>query len=97
VYKRQGEMDLTSEDYPNIWKYFEPNRENALIHIQLLKLASDLASDTFGGRQLLYETFYIGAPQAIKIRFYQNYKKIKEAECLAKSFIVPLGIPDLKQ
>jgi 4-hydroxyphenylacetate 3-monooxygenase oxygenase component len=92
-----GEMDLTSEDYPNIWKYFEPNRENALIHIQLLKLASDLASDTFGGRQLLYETFYIGAPQAIKIRFYQNYKKIKEAECLAKSFIVPLGIPDLKQ
>ncbi|WP_016755152.1 4-hydroxyphenylacetate 3-hydroxylase family protein [Leptospira santarosai] len=91
-----SESDIISADYPDIWKYFDPNKSEALAHIQLLKIASDLASDSFGGRQVLYETFYIGAPQAVKIRFYNGYNKLKEAEKLAETFTIPLKVPDLQ-
>lgn len=38
----------------------------------VLRLAAELAIGDFGGRQLLFERFYLGAPEALRDRYFQG-------------------------
>ncbi|HEY1619590.1 MAG TPA: 4-hydroxyphenylacetate 3-hydroxylase N-terminal domain-containing protein [Streptosporangiaceae bacterium] len=39
---------------------------------EVLRLAAELAIGDFGGRQLLFERFYLGAPEALRDRYFQG-------------------------
>ena len=92
-----SEADLQGHVSSNILNYFSAGSDNALTHVQLLKLASDLASSTFGGRQILYEYFYLGAPEAVKVRFLKGYSELASAEELAESLLVEPRIPSIQE
>lgn len=49
---------------------------------QLLNLAAELAVGDFGGRQLQFERFYLGAPEALRERYLQG-ADLRPAEDLA--------------
>ena len=49
---------------------------------QLLNLAAELAVGDFGGRQLQFERFYLGAPDALRVRYNQG-ADLRPAEDLA--------------
>ncbi|TGK15676.1 4-hydroxyphenylacetate 3-monooxygenase [Leptospira fluminis] len=87
------ESDLSEKMDQEILKYFGMSGEDAFTHIKILKIASDLVVSSFGGRQLLYEQFYLGAPQAVQTRFFHSYPRLKDAELLVERIFVPPRVP----
>ena len=86
-----SELDLLGDASDGMLRYFAASNQDAGTHVQLMKLASDLAIGDFGGRQLLYEQFYLGAPQALQARFFQNYASVQDAERLVETLLVQPG------
>jgi aromatic ring hydroxylase len=88
-----SEYDLLGNAGEGTLRYFAAGNHDADTHIQLLKLAGDLAVGDFGGRQLLYEQFYLGAPKGLQSRFFQSYLRIQGAEQLVETLLVQSGAP----
>jgi 4-hydroxyphenylacetate 3-monooxygenase oxygenase component len=78
--------DLEGSD-GSIEHYFAASDEEPRVHVQVLKHASELAVSSFGGRQVLYERFYLGAPRALQARFYQSYPRTAPAEARVRSLL----------
>jgi aromatic ring hydroxylase len=89
--------DLAGCDAQAFYEYFGGPGGEAARHVAILKLAGELAVNGFGGRQLLYERFYLGPPDALRRRYYQG-SDIAAAEALAEGLIVAApeanGSPD---
>ncbi|PJZ70478.1 4-hydroxyphenylacetate 3-monooxygenase [Leptospira perolatii] len=88
-----SEKDLMADSIGDVLQYFSAYNNDPNLHIQILKLASDLAIGTFGGRQILYEQFYLGAPQAVQIRYFHNYRRMQEAESIVEAMLVQEKVP----
>ena len=86
-----SELDLLGDARDGMLRYFAAGNQDAGTHLQLMKLASDLAIGDFGGRQLLYEQFYLDAPQALQARFFQSYLRVHDAERLVETLLVQPG------
>src|SRR5439155_27204791 len=59
------EAALHSPIAPDVHRYLQAARADALERIRLFRLAWDIACSSFGGRQVLYERFFAGD-------FYRN-------------------------
>ncbi|MEW6471002.1 MAG: 4-hydroxyphenylacetate 3-monooxygenase, oxygenase component [Actinomycetota bacterium] len=62
----------------DVGRYFRGARTSARERIALFRLASDLALQTFGGRQVLYERFYAGDPARLLANNYVRYDRSRE-------------------
>lgn len=68
-----ADADLEGEAAGDLEAYFEGRGRSARGHVALLRLAAELATNTFGGRQTLYERFYLGAPEVFRATFFRSY------------------------
>ncbi|MGN7357253.1 4-hydroxyphenylacetate 3-monooxygenase, oxygenase component [Paenibacillus sp. SAF-054] len=68
-----SELDFASESKPYLDKYLRGNTVNASSKTALFRLAWDLSSSGFGGRQTLYERFFFGDTSVVVNRLYQSY------------------------
>lgn len=82
------EEDLTGPSADYYDEYFRGRDTSGREHAQLLNLAADLAVHGFGGRQVLYERFYLGQPEVFRTAYYRGYDTGPARE-LARSLCVP--------
>lgn len=80
--------DLGSAYADDLVDYFTGADVAAQEHVAVLNLAADLAVSDFAGRQLLYERFYLGQPDALKQRYLAGVDR-ERAEALARGLLVP--------
>lgn len=85
-----SEQDLSGPVASLLRDYFTANAVSADEHAALLRLASELAVGAFGGRQLLYERFYLGPPDVLKERLLSLTDREK-LEQYARSWLVLPG------
>jgi aromatic ring hydroxylase len=64
-------------------EYFSRDTFGAAEHARLLRIASDLALDRFGGRQALYERVFVGPPDAFAGKFLDIYTAARGADTAA--------------
>ncbi|AOZ91251.1 4-hydroxyphenylacetate 3-hydroxylase family protein [Paenibacillus crassostreae] len=68
-----SEMDFNPDLNPYLDIYLKGNDRDAKDKVQLFRLAWELSSSGFGGRQQLYERFFFGDANAVNRRLYQGY------------------------
>jgi 4-hydroxyphenylacetate 3-monooxygenase len=73
-----SEGDIDGPRSSDVARYFRGARTEARDRIALFRLASDLALNTFGGRQVLYERFYAGDPARLLAGNYARYDRSRE-------------------
>ncbi len=87
--------DLSHEPQAYALEYFGgAGGDDPRARIQLLKLAGELAIGAFGGRQLLYERFYLGAPRSLQARLGGSYERTRRAEGLVRDLLSEKGHQD---
>jgi aromatic ring hydroxylase len=67
-----AERDLTGPAAAVFRAYFGSPDSGTEQQAQVLNLAAELAVGAFGGRQLQFERFYLGAPDALRDRYFQG-------------------------
>jgi 4-hydroxyphenylacetate 3-monooxygenase len=73
-----SEGDVDGPRSGDVARYFRGASTEARERIALFRLASDLALNTFGGRQILYERFYAGDPSRLLAGNYARYDRSRE-------------------
>ena len=68
-----SEADFNTEIEPYLSTYLEGNSMDAKKKVQLFRLAWELSSSGFGGRQSLYERFFFGDANTVNRRLFQGY------------------------
>lgn len=86
MHPTESDLEGASADYYE--EYFRGRETDGRDHATLLKLAADLAVHGFGGRQVLYERFYLGQPEVFRSVYYKTYDRHR-AQALARSLCVP--------
>jgi 4-hydroxyphenylacetate 3-monooxygenase oxygenase component len=86
MHPTEKDLEGSSADY--FEDYFRGRTVSGREHAELLKLAADLAVHGFGGRQVLYERFYLGQPEAFRATYYKGYDA-RRAQELARALCVP--------
>ncbi len=83
------EGDLDGPVAAEISRYFQGAQVSAAERTSLFKLAADLALDSFGQRQVLYERFYAGDPAMIKARAFRDYDRRAITELVERFVVAP--------
>lgn len=68
-----SELDFNTEIEPYLSTYLEGNSTDAKKRVQLFRLAWELSTSGFGGRQALYERFFFGDANTVNRRLFQGY------------------------
>ncbi|MWV42072.1 4-hydroxyphenylacetate 3-monooxygenase, oxygenase component [Paenibacillus sp. HJL G12] len=68
-----SELDFNGEAKLDMDKYLRGSGVDAFSKTALFRLAWDLSSSSFGGRQTLYERFFFGDSSVVVSRLYQSY------------------------
>jgi aromatic ring hydroxylase len=85
-------LHASEEDIGSSCAYLDnlaPSNGDIGTYTSVMKIASELAMGAYGGRQLLYEDFYLGPPQALKQRYINMYDGWDDAESLVDAIAVP--------
>ncbi|MFD2467712.1 4-hydroxyphenylacetate 3-hydroxylase family protein [Amycolatopsis silviterrae] len=85
-----SEEDLSGPAGSLLRAYFTGDALSVDEHAASLRLASELAVGGFGGRQLLYERFYLGPPDVLKERLFAMTDR-ERVERYARSWLVLPG------
>ncbi|MCM3586671.1 4-hydroxyphenylacetate 3-monooxygenase, oxygenase component [Mesobacillus maritimus] len=80
------EQDFESPIQEDLQKYLQGATCDAKVRTQLFRLAWDISTSAFGGRQTLYERFFFGDPIRLNTSLYNGYSK-ERAISLAKSLL----------
>ncbi|MEC0089588.1 4-hydroxyphenylacetate 3-monooxygenase, oxygenase component [Paenibacillus macquariensis] len=68
-----SESDFNTEIEPYLSTYLTGNNTDAKNKVQLFRLAWELSSSGFGGRQSLYERFFFGDSNTVNRRLFHGY------------------------
>lgn len=79
-----SEDDVNGALGSDIARYFRGAHASAVERIRLFRLASDLALNTFGGRQVLYERFYAGDPARLLAANYLRYDRSRAIDLVRR-------------
>jgi 4-hydroxyphenylacetate 3-monooxygenase len=82
-----SEADFNTELKPYLDTYLKGNDRDALDKVQLFRLAWELSSSGFGGRQELYERFFFGDSRTVNKRLYQGYSHKEKYTNQVKDFL----------
>ncbi len=72
---RPTEADVAGPLGPDIAKYYQAARADAVDRIKLFRLAWDAALSSFGSRQVLYERFFFGDPVRMQMATFASYDR----------------------
>lgn len=83
-----GERDFQSEAAGDIGRYLRGIDMDAADKIRLGRLAWEISSSSFGGRQNLYERFFFGDSVKVSARLYNGYTSKSEYVDKVKRFLM---------
>ncbi|HEY3247329.1 MAG TPA: 4-hydroxyphenylacetate 3-hydroxylase C-terminal domain-containing protein, partial [bacterium] len=72
---RPTRADVEGPMGPQIEKYYQAARADAVDRIKLFRLAWDAALSSFGSRQVLYERFFFGDPVRMQMATFAAYDR----------------------
>ncbi|MFT8318203.1 MAG: 4-hydroxyphenylacetate 3-monooxygenase, oxygenase component [Sporolactobacillus sp.] len=70
-----GEADFLSASGPELKKYLQSADRDGYEKVKLFRLAWDLSTSAFAGRQTLYERFFFGDPVRLAGTLYREYDR----------------------
>ncbi|MDR9853966.1 4-hydroxyphenylacetate 3-monooxygenase, oxygenase component [Paenibacillus sp. VCA1] len=79
-----SELDFAGESKPALDRYLRGSGVDATSKTALFRLAWDLSSSGFGGRQTLYERFFFGDASVVASRLYQTFSLSEKEACIGK-------------
>ncbi|MED5018353.1 4-hydroxyphenylacetate 3-monooxygenase, oxygenase component [Paenibacillus chibensis] len=82
-----SERDFAGSSRPDLDKYLRGGGIDAYSKTALFRLAWELSSSGFGGRQTLYERFFFGDASVVANRLYQSYTDKEAYIGKIKSFL----------
>ncbi|WP_438351117.1 4-hydroxyphenylacetate 3-monooxygenase, oxygenase component [Paenibacillus sp. FA6] len=82
-----SESDFNTELRPYLDTYLKGNDRAAKDKVQLFRLAWELSTSGFGGRQEIYERFFFGDSNTVNRRLYQGYSHKKKYINQVKNFL----------
>ncbi|MCJ8014275.1 4-hydroxyphenylacetate 3-monooxygenase, oxygenase component [Paenibacillus sp. KQZ6P-2] len=82
-----SEHDFASRIKPDLDKYLRGSEVSATAKTALFRLAWDLSSSSFGGRQTLYERFFFGDTSVVTNRLYHSYSDLGAYIDKVKAFL----------
>ncbi|WP_079910886.1 4-hydroxyphenylacetate 3-monooxygenase, oxygenase component [Paenibacillus sp. 32352] len=68
-----NDQDFKSEIGPDLARYLKGIETDAQLKVRLFRLAWELSTSSFAGRQSLYERFFFGDSVKVSSRLYNNY------------------------
>ncbi|MGG3799129.1 4-hydroxyphenylacetate 3-monooxygenase, oxygenase component [Metabacillus fastidiosus] len=80
------EKDFNSDIKGDLHHYLQAASGDAQMRTKLFRLAWDISTSSFGGRQTLYERFFFGDPVRLNTSLYNSYSR-ENAIKLAKSLL----------
>ncbi|WP_028563736.1 4-hydroxyphenylacetate 3-hydroxylase family protein [Paenibacillus pinihumi] len=82
-----SEKDLQNDASYDLNKYLKISDTEAFDVIALNRLAWELSSSSFAGRQVQYERFFFGSRQNVINRLYQGYSGLRDSSELISRFL----------
>ncbi|GIP25729.1 putative 4-hydroxyphenylacetate 3-monooxygenase [Paenibacillus sp. J23TS9] len=82
-----SELDFSGEPKADLNKYLRGSDVDSMSKTALFRLAWDLSTSGFGGRQTLYERFFFGDSSVVVNRLYQSYTDKKTYIGKVKTFL----------
>jgi 4-hydroxyphenylacetate 3-monooxygenase len=82
-----GEKEFASVNRDLLETYLKANDRSAQRKAALLRLAWEIGASSFGGRQTLYERFFIGEPTRVSGRLYDHYSMRETYKTRVQAFL----------